>query len=104
MRKLRLLVWIVPLAALVFLFAPRPTSITRAKFDRLHPGMTRGEVEAVLGPSGDFRNAPNEYDMAPEHQPAIVFGRGNPGANNPTTLWRSDEADVGLNFDKSEKV
>jgi hypothetical protein len=28
--------------------------ITAANFERIHRGMTRAEVEAILGPSGDF--------------------------------------------------
>jgi hypothetical protein len=86
-----------------FIYAPCLSLITRRNYDRIQVGMTQDEVEAILGSPGDFRNAENEYDMAPEHQPADVFGRGNP-SGNLTTLWRSDAADVGLNFDQSGKV
>jgi hypothetical protein len=34
---------------------PRPDRITRENFDRIRKGMSRAEVEAILGPPGDYR-------------------------------------------------
>jgi hypothetical protein len=90
------------LAFTLFLYSWWPSPVTRENFDRLHPGMTKDEVIAILRPPGDYRNAENEYDMSPAHQPPQVFGRGNPHFG--MELWRSDTADVALNFDDTDKV
>jgi predicted ribosomally synthesized peptide with SipW-like signal peptide len=34
--------------------------ITRKTYDRLHEGMSRTEVETILGPPGDYRTVPTE--------------------------------------------
>jgi hypothetical protein len=84
----------------VLWYAPWPSPITRANYDRIHIGMTEDEVTVILGPPGDYRNAENEYDGSPAHQPAHVFGRGSP--HGRLDIWRSDEADVGLGFVRGE--
>jgi hypothetical protein len=100
--------WLFALLVLLLVFeaalyAPFPSLITRARYDRITVGMTKDEVIAILGSPGDYRNAENDYDVSPEHQPAHVFGRGNPAQSWPI-IWRSDEADVALSFDASNKV
>jgi hypothetical protein len=64
MRRWKLLA-VVGLAVLVgvgaFVLWPRPDQpdrITRANYERLRQGMSRAEVEAILGPPGDFRSGP----------------------------------------------
>jgi hypothetical protein len=67
MRKRELLVVLASLAVLVaagvVVLWPRgePDRITQANFDRIHEGMTRAEVETLLGPPGDHRTEPAEY-------------------------------------------
>jgi hypothetical protein len=54
----RLLVPLAGLLALVasFVLCPIPPSrVTRENYDRIREGMTRAEVEAILGPPGDYR-------------------------------------------------
>ncbi len=48
-------------AALAALWAQPPSRITRENFDRIHVGMTRAEVEAILGPSGEYNSGPTLY-------------------------------------------
>jgi hypothetical protein len=66
MRRRTLLVVLAGLAVVVAAVAvvlwPRPPSrITRANYDRIRAGMTRAEVETILGPPGDYRSAPAAY-------------------------------------------
>jgi hypothetical protein len=52
---------LVAFGAFVLLWLPRPESasrITRENYTRIHYGMSRAKVEALLGPSGDYRTAP----------------------------------------------
>jgi hypothetical protein len=65
MRRRRLLAALVGLAVVVtagmFVLWPRlepPSRITRENSDRIQVGMSRAEVEAILGPPGDYRNGP----------------------------------------------
>jgi hypothetical protein len=57
MRKLR---WAVGLAVLLlvtgaFVLWPRPGRITQQNADSIREGISRHEVEAILGPPGDYR-------------------------------------------------
>jgi hypothetical protein len=104
MRKRKLLVALAALLAFaLLLYGSWPSSNARENFNRVEVGMTEDEAIAILGPPGDYRNAENECDRSPAHQPLEVFGRGNPQRHLPH-LWRSDTADVALNFDDSAKV
>jgi len=65
MRRRTLLVVLVVLAVLVaagvVVLWPREDRITREKFDRICEGMSRAEVEAILGPPGDYSSGPLQY-------------------------------------------
>jgi hypothetical protein len=58
MRRRTLLVALVGLAvvvaAVVVLLWPRAGRVTRANRDRIRIGMSRADVEAILGPPGDY--------------------------------------------------
>ena len=49
----------IVLAAAFVLRSPRADRITPENYARVQPGMTRAEVEAILGPPGDFRKGPS---------------------------------------------
>jgi hypothetical protein len=58
MRRRKLLVALAVLAAVVaagVVVWPRPLRATRENYDRIQVGMSRAEVEAILGPPGDYR-------------------------------------------------
>jgi hypothetical protein len=66
MRRRKLLVALalaVAVAAAAVVLLPRPDRIAREDYDRIRPGMTRGEVEAILGPPGDYRTGRGESDF-----------------------------------------
>jgi hypothetical protein len=58
--------WIIPLVAVLLIFggmtpllAPRPSPVTKAAFERIETGMTKAEVENILGgPLGDYTTRP----------------------------------------------
>ena len=62
MRRWKPLAVLAGLAVLVAVGAvvlrPRPNRITQENFGRIQKGMSRAEVEAILGPPGDSRTAP----------------------------------------------
>jgi hypothetical protein len=71
MRRRKLFGALAGLAILVAAGAlvlwPRPDRITQENFDRIRAGMSRAEVEAVLGgPPGDYRSAWTDWPDAGE--------------------------------------
>jgi hypothetical protein len=93
------------LAALMPVPTPQSSRITKTSFYRLGVGMSRAEVEAILGPPGDYRNSPTAFflndqpvDMALACR-ALPLGFSDPGAK--TELWEGDEVFITVMFSSS---
>jgi hypothetical protein len=123
MRRRTLLVVLAVLAVVVaagVVLWPRPPSrITRENFDRIREGMTRAEVEAILGPPGDYRTHfgqtadgnGGEHGWLPdpdEYKPAIATWRDageNPfGKFNGEATWVGDTVLVLVVIDDTGRV
>jgi hypothetical protein len=65
MRRRKLLVALAGLAMVgaagVVVLRPRPGYTTRENYDRIVAGMSAGEVESILGPTGDQRTGPTDH-------------------------------------------
>jgi hypothetical protein len=92
MKRKRLLLAVGGIAALVgvtlgvLALLPARPGVTRENFDRIEIGMTRAEVEAILGPPTDF-----------------FTGWPFPEPNEP--IWENDRADEGqIQFDEDSRV
>ncbi len=87
-----LAVGLVMAGVLVALLGPWPCRVTRANCERIKPGMTRAEVERVLGgPPEDYRTLPHpEFELArfTEIAPPVW----------PEELWIGDTGDVYVGF------
>jgi hypothetical protein len=75
---------------------PRPSPVTLAVFERIEQGMTRAEVEGVLGgPPGDYRTRPTSRVW-------ISLGEGGSmvamGFRSRET-WEGDEGSIEVTFD-----
>ena len=59
---------VVSFATGAFLLWPRsqPSRVTQENFARIHEGMSRADVEAILGPAGDYRTGPTAL-VVPRH-------------------------------------
>jgi hypothetical protein len=88
---------------LVFGLGLRSGGITNKEFQRLQLGMTMAEVEAVLGPPGDFATGPThpvfgEYlrisASTPDERPVFEARRE----------WDGDQGAIYVDFDASDKV
>jgi hypothetical protein len=98
MRRRKLLAAkVAGLAVLVavgaFALWPRADRITRENFDRIQNGMSQAEVEAVLGPPGDYRSGPTYPDIAPQ-----------PKKGSPPIWWKANGAQIWVFFDPSGHV
>jgi hypothetical protein len=72
MRSWRLLLALAGLALVAagtFVLWPRANHITRENFDRIEKGMSRVQVESILGLPGDYRTGPTEIAWILEYDP-----------------------------------
>lgn len=86
-----LLLLVALLAAGVIVAWPQPGRVTEDNFDRIQEGMSRAEVEALLGPPGD-------YKTGPVTDPGVL----KPCFFGPTLDWETDTAWVAIAFDRDE--
>jgi hypothetical protein len=89
----------VVVAAGVAVLWPRPPSrITRENFDRIKEGMSRTEVEGILGPAGDYSTGPTQRFMSVED--IIAQARLDTFSLHSGELtWSSDMVMVRVEFD-----
>jgi hypothetical protein len=104
MRRRKLIVaFAVGLMALVGVVAvvawPRGNRITRENFDRIKDGMSRAEVEAILGPPGDYSSGPVAYSEADGINTRVVVDASSLAAIGDFWLrnvWSGDRALCGV--------
>jgi hypothetical protein len=77
-------------------FLPGNPRITESNFDRLTPGMSRADVEGVLGPPGDYRTQPVSADLF-----TIPDKLSRPRDH---IYWQSDEVEICVEFDLVDDV
>jgi hypothetical protein len=103
--------------AIVLLVAadPHPVALTRQQYDRIRLGMTRGEVQAILGcPAGNYRSESTRgWDQQLETESCLPGGLGPVSdlgflvayldpENNALEEWESDTGCLSLVFYKDK--
>jgi hypothetical protein len=77
---------------------PWEDRVTRANYDRFQIGMTREEVEAILGLPGDYSTGPSLFRT-------LTFDRGEPSSEGGApTYWGGDTGAIGIMFDRKGSV
>src|SRR5262249_62277212 len=86
-------------AAVVALW-PRPTppGASWANVERVENGMTRAEVEAIIGPPGDYRTGPTNYE------PAGISGGVIVEADERWYAWAFDDYFLTAQYDASGRL
>jgi hypothetical protein len=97
--------------ASAWLFWPR-TAITRANAEKIEEGMTRAEVEALLGgPHRDDATGPTVLDTEDGDELALARLRRYIDLQviaamdaEPIWIWRSNQVEIHVRFDGKEQV
>jgi hypothetical protein len=89
--------FLVLVGILVTLLLPRPSRVTRENSERIKEGMSRAEVEEILGgPPGDYRTKPTNLDRDAVARAILsVFFNAE---------WCGDEGEVWVSFGPDDKV
>jgi hypothetical protein len=102
MRRRKLLVALAGLALVVaagvVVLWPRPERVTRENWARIQIGMGRAEVEAVLGPDGDFKTR----DCTRRHVCATISDTAI--ATDEMQQWDTDTARIAVRYSKGGTV
>ena len=99
---------VVVAAGAVVLWPRTPSRITLENCNRIREGMSRAEVEAILGPPGDYRTGPGETGhgstenmfWTPDRSLDVARGMDwsnfsqSPDAPGLCAIWLSDSATV----------
>jgi hypothetical protein len=97
---------------------PREDRVTRANFGRIRTGMSRAEVEAILGPPGDYRTGHGETAYGymgtgwlPDPPPGLadalawnIFPGQSPEDARRWANWLGDSFIISIVIDESEQV
>jgi hypothetical protein len=105
-RKLipRLAVGMVALVGVgAFAFWPVPQRITRKNFDRIEIGMSRAEVEVIVGPPGDYTTGPTHLANIGRRL-VISFGDDGQLLSLDIAGWIADSAIICVGFNRSGVV
>jgi hypothetical protein len=99
-RKLLAAVGLAVLAtAGVFVLWPQTDRITRESFDRIREGMSRAQVQVILGPPGDSATVDTAYD----HYDAAV-GDWRSAMSDAGDSWQTDAAEIAVSYSESGTV
>src|SRR6516165_6941322 len=105
MRRRKLLVVLAVLAVVVaagvvVALWPSRERITQENFDRIREGMSRAEVEGILGSPGDYTTGPlNDPDGI-----EIPLSLLPPPSGVESAWWAADYGTVGVWFDEGGRV
>ena len=103
MRRRKLLVMLVGLAVVgavgMAVLWPRADRITQANCDQIREGMTRSEVETILGPVGDYSSGPTEPEFV-----FVMLPAGLTVEDVVTAGWIGDTGSIDVGFDRRGKV
>jgi hypothetical protein len=101
---------VVLVAGGAFVAWPRPDRVTQENFDRISEGMSRAEVEAILGPAGDYRTGPTTNPAKASPYGGFYSGtwirwdkmsdaEKQEYAARVTRSWQSDQMTILVGFD-----
>jgi hypothetical protein len=83
---------------------PRQDQVTRANYNRIQIGMARAEVEAILGPPGDYAGIHSRLDYSRLEGDFNMLATFDRYGADRAGYWEGYEAVILLKFDTSAHV
>jgi hypothetical protein len=77
---------------------PRQDPLTRENYEAIRDGMTRAEIEAILGPAGDYSTGPTQRFMSVEDAIAQAH-QDSFSLQSRELAWSSNMVMVRVEFD-----
>jgi hypothetical protein len=81
-------------AAALWPRTPRGERVTRDNYDRLREGMSRAEVEAILGSPGDYRTGPSTLSQESTFFIIEVHGGSGEAHFSRPVYWTTDTLEI----------
>jgi hypothetical protein len=98
-------------AAGVVALRPQPNRITQENCDRIHPGMTRAEVVAIVGQPGDKATGPLDpvaylemKGIDSDGNQVFMTFQSQPDFSGSDSYWSSDEQVLIVEFFPGDRV
>jgi hypothetical protein len=94
----------------IALWPTRPNRVTRENYDRIQIGMTQAEVEAILGPLGDYATVPfdngrSEVDPSDLYSQVVrSFSSIDDASNRVRACWSGNDYLIVITFDPKSEV
>jgi hypothetical protein len=98
MRRRKLLAVLAGLAVLAAGAWPRSDRITRQNVDSIKDGMSQAEVEAILGPPGDYTTGPVRWMRWMSVDEAVAISGSAYDSETPETSWMADTGMISVRF------
>jgi hypothetical protein len=86
----------------VFAPRPKPDRLTLQNYTRIEKGMSRADVEALMGPPGDHRTRPVPFDAG--LVPRMEYLDYREASGDPALRWAGDEIYATVYFDSAGRV
>jgi hypothetical protein len=91
-------------AAVATIIGPRADRVTEANFQRVQEGMSRAEVEAILGPADDYTTGPTILTKDGFDKVFFMIDERNKSVLLPVTYWFGDSAVICVVFNTANTV
>jgi len=100
-----LLLLAVPFGYAAVILWPQPNRITPENFNRIEKGLSRAQVQSILGPPGDYRSGPTDEWWNPDFDPSTGKPLLDPITGRPffpaDRCWWVDAGLICVDFDDS---
>jgi hypothetical protein len=83
---------------------PEPNRVTQENYARIEMGMNRAEVEAILGPPGDYRTGSTSLEVTEAGSRRLQDAYARYHGDVRVVFWQGDELLVCLVFDTAGRV
>jgi hypothetical protein len=94
---------VLTISASLLVLRPNPDArISRENYERIKEDMTKAEVEAILGPPGDYRSMPVDYTL--NLADGFCEGPDSRSYSVENHSWKGDRSTISVDYNYLGKV